>query len=325
MKSLLRILRYIRPYRSLALMTLACAGLTTVLELIPPWLTKVVIDEVIQGQRADLLPWIIGGLIVTYGMRNIFGSLRIRFNNTLEQKVVYDLRDQVFSALQRLSISYYENRSTGEIMSRVNNDTEHVERIFIDGLESMLTASLTLIGIMIMLFLLNWKLALLSLLPIPLLVLSASTFTKRMHRYYHDIRRSSADLNAYLQDAISGIRETIGFNQQSSERTRFNVLSHDYSQSNLNAMYLWSLYSPSMMFVGSLGTVLILWFGGHEVLSGSLTLGELVMFLGYLALFYVPINQIHSVNHLLQHALAASDRVFEVLDTAPEVQDRPGV
>jgi len=324
-KSLLRILRYIRPYRSLALMTMACAGLTTVLELIPPWLTKVVIDEVIQKQRADLLPWIIAGLIVTYGMRNIFGSLRIRFNNTLEQKVVYDLRDQVFSALQRLSISYYENRSTGEIMSRVNNDTEHVERIFIDGLESMLTASLTLIGIMIMLFLLNWKLALLSLLPIPLLVLSASTFTKRMHRYYHDIRRSSADLNAYLQDAISGIRETIGFNQQSSERTRFNVLSHDYSQSNLNAMYLWSLYSPSMMFVGSLGTVLILWFGGHEVLSGSLTLGELVMFLGYLALFYVPINQIHSVNHLLQHALAASDRVFEVLDTAPEVQDRPGV
>jgi len=176
-----------------------------------------------------------------------------------------------------------------------------------------------------MLFLLNWKLAMLSLLPIPLLVLSASTFTKRMHRYYHDIRRSSADLNAYLQDAISGIRETIGFNQQSSERTRFNVLSHDYSQSNLNAMYLWSLYSPSMMFVGSLGTVLILWFGAHEVLSGSLTLGELVMFLGYLALFYVPINQIHSVNHLLQHALAASDRVFEVLDTAPEVQDRPGV
>ena len=325
MKSLLRILRYIRPHRSLALMTLVCAGLTTVLELIPPWLTKVVIDEVIQKQRADLLPWIIAGLIVTYGMRNIFGSLRIRFNNTLEQKVVYDLRDQVFSALQRLSISYYENRSTGEIMSRVNNDTEHVERIFIDGLESMLTASLTLIGIMIMLFLLNWKLALLSLLPIPLLVLSASTFTKRMHRYYHDIRRSSADLNAYLQDAISGIRETIGFNQQSSERTRFNVLSHDYSQSNLNAMYLWSLYSPSMMFVGSLGTVLILWFGAHEVLSGSLTLGELVMFLGYLALFYVPINQIHSVNHLLQHALAASDRVFEVLDTAPEVQDRPGV
>ncbi len=323
MKSLLRILRYIRPYRHLALLTLACAGLTTALELVPPWLTKIVIDDVIQAHQPSFLPWIIGGLVATYAVRNLFGSLRIRFNNTLEQKVVYDLRDQVFSALQRLSISYYENRSTGEIMSRVNNDTEHVERIFIDGLEGMLTASLTLIGITTMLFLLNWKLALLSLIPIPLLILSATTFTKRMHGYYHDIRRSAADLNAYLQDAISGIRETIGFNQQHSERTRFNTLSLDYSQSNLKAMYLWSLYSPSMMFVGSLGTMLILWFGAQEVLSGSLTLGEFVMFLGYLALFYVPINQIHSVNHLLQHALAASERVFEVLDTLPDVQDRP--
>ena len=309
----------------MALLTLACAGLTTALELVPPWLTKIVIDDVIQAHRPMLLPWIIGGLIVTYGLRNVFGSLRIRLNNTLEQKVVYDLRDQVFSALQRLSISYYENRSTGEIMSRVNNDTEHVERIFIDGLEAMLTASLTLVGIMVMLFWLNWKLALLSLIPIPLLILSASTFTKRMHRYYHDIRRSAADLNAYLQDAISGIRETIGFNQQNAERARFNRLSYDYSQSNLKAMYLWSLYSPSMMFVGSLGTILILWFGSHEVLSGALTLGELVMFLGYLTLFYVPINQIHSVNHLLQHALAASERVFDVLDTKPDVQDRPAV
>lgn len=325
MKPLLRILRYIQPYRYLALLTLACAGLTTALELIPPWLTKIVIDDVIQAHQPVLLPWIIGGLVMTYGLRNIFGSLRIRLNNMLEQKVVYDLRDQVFSALQRLSISYYENRSTGEIMSRVNNDTEHVERIFIDGLEAMLTASLTLVGITVMLFWLNWKLALLSLIPIPLLVLSASIFTKRMHGYYHDIRRSAADLNAYLQDAISGIRETIGFNQQNAERERFNRLSYDYSQSNLKAMYLWSLYSPSMMFVGSLGTILILWFGSKEVLSGALTLGELVMFLGYLALFYVPINQIHSVNHLLQHALAASERVFEVLDTQPDVQDRSGV
>ena len=325
MKPLLRILRYIRPYRYLALLTLACAGLTTALELIPPWLTKIVIDDVIQAHQPVLLPWIIGGLVMTYGLRNIFGSLRIRLNNMLEQKVVYDLRDQVFSALQRLSISYYENRSTGEIMSRVNNDTEHVERIFIDGLEAMLTASLTLVGITVMLFWLNWKLALLSLIPIPLLVLSASIFTKRMHGYYHDIRRSAADLNAYLQDASSGIREPIGFNQQNAERERCNRRSYDYSQSNLKAMYLWSLYSPSMMFVGSLGTILILWFGSKEVLSGALTLGELVMFLGYLALFYVPINQIHSVNHLLQHALAASERVFEVLDTQPDVQDRSGV
>lgn len=324
MKSLLRVLRYLRPYRALALVTLLCACLVTVLELVPPWLIKVVIDDVIQARRQDLLPWVMAGLLAAYALKNVFASLRIRFNNTLEQRVVHELREQVFAALQRLSVSYYESRSTGEIMSRVTNDTEHVERIFIDGLEGMLTASLTLIGIMGMLFALNWKLALLSLLPIPLLILSAMVFTERVHGYYHHIRKHAADLNAYLQDALSGIRETMGFNRQAYEQQRFGAISRQYSDSNLRAMCLWSIYSPGMIFVGSLGSLLILWYGAGEVMNGVLTVGELVMFLSYLALFYVPINQIHAVNHMLQHALAASERVFEILDQRPEVADRPG-
>lgn len=324
MKSLLRVLRYLRPYRALALFTLLCACLVTALELVPPWLIKVVIDDVIQARRPDLLPRVIAGLLAAYALKNVFASLRIRFNNTLEQRVVHELREQVFAALQRLSVSYYESRSTGEIMSRVTNDTEHVERIFIDGLEGMLTASLTLTGITVMLFALNWKLALLSMLPIPVLILSAMFFTKRVHGYYHQIRKYAADLNAYLQDALSGIRETMGFNRQAYEEGRFGAISRQYSESNLRAMCLWSVYSPGMIFVGSLGSLLILWYGAGEVLSGALTVGELVMFLSYLALFYVPINQIHSVNHMLQHALAASERVFEILDQQPEVGDRPG-
>src|SRR5437868_668146 len=127
--------------------------------------------------------------------KNLAASLRIRFNNTLEQQVIYDLRSEVFAALQRLSISYFENRSTGEIMSRINNDVEHVERIFIDGLESLLMSSLTLVGISIILFSLNWKLAALSLLPIPVLVYSAAYFTNKVHHFYHLVRRSSAELN----------------------------------------------------------------------------------------------------------------------------------
>lgn len=295
------------------------------MELLPPWLIKVVIDDVIQAKQTALLPWVLGGLATAYALKTAFASLRIRLNNRLEQTVVHDLRSDVFSALQRLSISYFENRSTGEIMSRVTNDTEHVERIFIDGLEGALTASLTLIGITSMLFLLNWKLALLSLLPIPLLMVSASWFTKTVHGYYHHIRKGSGELNSYLQDALSGIRETMGFSKQSYEQQRFNRLSRAYSDSNLKAMYLWSLYSPGMMFIGSVGTILIIWYGAGEVQDGRLTLGELILFLSYLALFYVPINQIHSVNHMLQHALAASERVFEVLDTVPDVGDRSGV
>jgi ATP-binding cassette, subfamily B, bacterial len=324
-KSLLRVLHYLRPYRRLALLTLLAAACATAMELLPPWLIKVVIDDVIQAKQTALLPWVMAGLATAYALKTAFASLRIRLNNRLEQTVVHDLRSHVFSALQRLSISYFENRSTGEIMSRVTNDTEHVERIFIDGLEGALTASLTLIGITSMLFLLNWKLALLSLLPIPLLMVSASWFTKTVHGYYHHIRKGSGELSSYLQDALSGIRETMGFSKQSYEQQRFNRLSRAYSDSNLKAMYLWSVYSPGMMFIGSLGTILIIWYGAGEVQDGRLTLGELVLFLSYLALFYVPINQIHSVNHMLQHALAASERVFEVLDTVPDVKDRPGV
>lgn len=325
MNSLIRILGYLRPHRGLVLTTLSFATLTTVFDLLPPWLIKVIIDDVIQAERADLLPWVLGGLVVAYVLKNTLNSLRIRFNNILEQRVIFDLRQQVFHALQRLSVSFYENRSTGEIMSRVMSDTEHVERIFIDGLEGMLTASLTLVGITILLFALNWKLALLALIPIPILAISAVAFSRRVHHYYHEIRKNTADLSAYLQDALSGIRETMGFNRHDYERARFDKKSQAVNASTLKAMFLWSMYSPGMIFIGSLGTVFVLWVSPSEVVSGRLSIGELFMFVSYLALFYVPVNQIHSVNHMLQHALAASERIFDVLDTEPEVTDRPGV
>ena len=301
------------------------ATFTTIFDLLPPWLIKVIIDDVIQAQRADLLPWVLGGLVLAYGLKNTLNSLRIRFNNILEQRVIFHLRQQVFHALQRLSISFYENRSTGEIMSRVMSDTEHVERIFIDGLEGMLTAFLTLVGITILLFALNWKLALLALIPIPILITSTVIFSKKVHGYYHEIRKKSADLSAYLQDALSGIRETMGFNRHEYECARFDQKSQAVNESTLKAMLLWSVYSPGMIFVGTLGTVLILWVSPSQVASGHLSIGELFMFVSYLALFYVPVNQIHSVNHMLQHALAASERIFDILDTEPEIVDPPGI
>lgn len=324
MNTLLRVLQYLRPYRFMVIGTFLFAGLTTAFELVPAWLVKILIDDVIHVQRVDLLGWVFAGLVAAYLLRNVSSSLRIRLNNTLEQQVVHDLHVQVFGALQRLSISFFENRPTGEIMSRVLNDTEHMQRIFVDGLEGVITAGLTLIGIMGVLFWLNWKLALLALVPIPLLVLGAMGFTKRVHGYYKEIRKGSAELNALLQDALAGIRETMGFNRQPYEQDRFGRKSDRCRQDTLKAMYLWSFYSPGMTLLGSLGGVLVLWFGVGEVLQQQLSVGELVMFVSYLALFYVPINQIHSVNHMLQHALAASERVFDILDAVPDVHDRSG-
>ena len=210
-------------------------------------------------------------------------------------------------------------------MSRIMNDTEHVERIFIDGIEGMLTASLTLIGISIVLFVVNWQMALLALIPIPLLIVFAVRFSRRVHGHYHEIRKNTAAMSGYLHDALSGIRETMAFHRHDFEREQFDVKNHEVSRSNVKAMFLWSLYSPGMIFIGAMGTVLILWFGATEVAHERMKIGELVMFVSYLALFYIPVNQIHSVNHMLQHALAASERIFEVLDAKPEIGDRPGV
>jgi ATP-binding cassette subfamily B protein/subfamily B ATP-binding cassette protein MsbA len=321
MRSLFRVIAYIRPYRHLAYATLMAAMLTTLMDLVPPWLIKVVIDDVIKTGNLPLLKWVIAAMIGAYLGKNLLNMVRIRFNNTLEQKVIYHMRDEVYRALQNLSVSYFDNRATGEMMSRVNSDVNNLERIIIDGVEAIVMASLTLLGISAMLFAIDWRLALLALVPIPFLSLGAVFFTRKVHKLYHQLRQKLAQLNALLQDNLSGIREIMAFNRQDYERGRLNKKSEEYCATQLKVARLWSFYSPGMIFLGSMGMLLILSFGAHRVVGGEMTLGELVAFLSYLALFYTPINQIHSVNHMLQHALASGERVFEIIDAQSEVQE----
>jgi ATP-binding cassette subfamily B protein/subfamily B ATP-binding cassette protein MsbA len=323
MKSLLRVLAYLKPYKAQVALTLAFAILTTLLDLVPPWLMKVIVDRLVESDTGRLVYGATALLLIVFLARNFFNHKRIVVNNRVEQKVVFDMRSEVYRALQRLSLNYFENRSTGELMSRVNDDVNYVERIFIDGVEQVVTAVLTLLGITLLLFALHWKLALVALLPIPLLVWGAWKYTVHAHSLYHLVRQRAAKMNAILQDSISGIRETLSFNRQLHEIKRFEKKSSDYCDGTLKVMGLWAVYSPSMMFIGSLGTVFILLYGIGLVRGGEITVGSLVAFLGYLALFYTPINQLHSVNHMLQHALASSERLFEIIDTLPEVVESP--
>lgn len=323
MKSLARVLSYLKPYRKGVATTLFLAIATTLLDLVPPWLIKLIVDSLIEGGESVWIYGPIAGLAGIYLTRNLTNHRRIMINNKVEQNVVFDLRSDVYRALQSLSLSYFENRSTGELMSRANDDVTYVERIFIDGVEQVVTAILTLIGISIILFYMHWKLALVALLPIPLLAYGAWTYTAKAHDQYHVVRKRAAKMNAKLQDSISGIRETLAFNRQLYEVKQFEKRSRDYCDGTLEVMRLWAFYSPTMMFFGSLGTVLILLYGVGLVQAGDITVGSLVAFVGYLALFYTPINQLHSVNHMLQHALASGERLFEIIDTVPEIQEVP--
>jgi ATP-binding cassette subfamily B protein/subfamily B ATP-binding cassette protein MsbA len=260
-------------------------------------------------------------LVLAYFGRNYSNYKRILVNNQLEQKVVFDIRSHVYRALQKLSLNYFENRSTGEIMSRVNDDVTYVERIFIDGVEQIVTATLTLIGIMIILLNMHWKLAVASLIPIPFLMIGAWKYTIRAHSLYHKVRERAAKMNGTLQDGISGIKETLAFNRQSHEVERFEKRSDDYCKGTLEVMKLWAVYSPAMMFLGSLGTVSIILYGIGLVQAQEITVGTLAAFILYLGLFYTPINQLHTLNHMLQHALASGERLFEIIDAEPDVQE----
>ncbi len=318
---LFRVLTYVKPYKKLASYTLLAAAIATLLELVPPWLIKVAIDDGIGKNQPGLLVTLVGALVTVSLLRGAASMVRIRLNNALEQSVIFDIRNQVFGAMQRLSLSYFDDRATGEIMSRVNNDVENMERIFIDGVEHLVIACLTLIGVTIMLFVLEWRLALVALIPITPLVLSALTFTKHIHKSYQTLRQEGARLNTFLQDCLSGIRETMIFNRQRYEAARFEDRNRALCEGSLGVAKLWSLYSPSMAMFASLGSILVLGVGSALAEKGLLSVGELVAFLSYAVIFYAPINQIHAINHLLQHALVAAERVFELLDTKPTVSE----
>ena len=323
MNALLRTLEYVKPYRRLAYIVLGCAILTTLVDLVPPWVLKLVLDDILPAGKSDQLFIAIAVLLVVAAGRGFSNMMRIRLNNRLEQQVVYDMREDVYTKLQGLSLDYFEDRATGEIMSRVNNDVNNMERVFIDGVEQFTVASLTLIGVAAMMALLDWRLALLALSPIPFLIWGGVLYTRRVHSLYTLIAEKLAAMNAQLQDNISGIREIISFNRQGYEKARFGKTSREYAEANLKVMRLWSMYSPGMLFIGTLGTLLIIGVGGYWVIDGSLTTGELVAFMLYLGLFYTPINQIHGINHMLQHALASCERVFEIIDAQPGVVERP--
>lgn len=319
-RSILKVLSYIDKNQHLALGMLIFAVLTTLCDLIPPWLIKLIIDKALPSGDRRYLALLVAGVVIAYVLRNVSNSLRIRTNNTLEQRVIFAMRNDVYAALQRLPIPFYEKTSTGQLMSRVNDDINNVERVFIDGTEQFVVAVLTLAGITCVLFSMNWRLACVALLPIPLLAVSATLFTRTVHKYYQIIRHNLGEMIGFLQDRISGIREIKIYGREAHEEENFAQKNRIYSNSQLKVAKIWSVFSPAMRLLAAMGMVLILIYGSHQVMQGTLTLGELVAFISYLGLFYEPVNQIHSLNHMLQHAIAAGERIFEILDTPVESQ-----
>ncbi len=313
-----RVAIYLKPYKLMAIGTIFCAMMSLAFSFAYPWLTRIIIDEIIGQKKSALLAPVMLGLLGSFLLREIFNSIRIRINNTFEQNVIFDMRREVYSRLQRLPVNYFDQRASGDLMTRVIEDVNSVERLLIDGTEQGTVAVLAIIGVLTVLFFTNAMLAWVALVPLPILTGGGLWYTLTAHRRYRAQREASSAMNALLMDNLQGVRQIKSFAREPHEDIRFAERADDLRTGSLGIMRVWAAYSPAMGFAASLGMGLVLWVGGAQVLQGEMTIGQLIGFLFYLALFYDPISRLHGLNQMLQAARAAGERVFDILDSEIE-------
>ena len=314
MKTVWRVFAYFKRYPVLALGTLACAITGTLMVIVFPGVTKWIIDDVVRQHHSEkLLPLVLIAL-VAFLLQHGFNTLRIILNNTFEQRVIFDLRSDLYSHIQLLPLRWFDNRATGDLMTRVIEDVNSVERVLIDGIEQGVVAILQVMIVLSVMFYFNAKLALLALIPFPVLIAGALTYTLTAHRRYRLQRRAASTMNALLHDNLSGIRQIKSFAREKEEHARFNRVSDQLRHATLVVMRVWAIYSPSMSMFEAIGAVIVLAFGSYSVLSGAMQIGDLVAFLMLTAFLYDPISRLHQLNQLVQAGRAAGERVFEILD-----------
>jgi ABC-type multidrug transport system fused ATPase/permease subunit len=293
------------------------------LELVPPLFHKEIIDGVITAFNLKYLGVLIAALVGTYALSQLvqIGDNYIR--HALGEKFIFDLRVRLYAYLQKMSLSFFERTSTGELMSRVTNDLSALEHFVTHG--SALTAVdlIRLIGGSIILFVLDWRLAALVLIPVPILAVALRHYNTKIRPVYRSVRARLGDINAKLQDNLSGIRVIQAFAREEMERQRFTTESERYYQARVKGIRYWSVFFPAIRFLGAMGSVIVLGVGAVMVVKGEMTLGTLVAFLSYTTSFYEPINRLTEVDNIFQEAIAAGERFFEILDETTEVKDAP--
>lgn len=321
--SIARVAAYFMRYRFLFVLNMFLALASTAFEISIPKIIQFVIDEIIMVNQIRWLWLGLAAIVTAYFLRDALNYLRIRLNNVIEQRVLIDLRAALHRKLMHLPVGFFDQRKTGDISSRVTEDVLNVEGAILDGTEQGLTSVFTLIGIATFLFITNPVLATFAMLPIPLLLLMAKQHYKISRRNWKRVRRSAGDMHALLVEDISGHRLISSFALQERERSRFLGKAEDLKNKTLTAMYRWAYYSSTTRFISSLSLVAVLGIGGYQYVQGSLTIGELAMFLLYSGRILEPISRLNGLNNLLSAAKPSGDRVFEILDHEIKIENPP--
>ena len=318
-----RILSYIKPYLHILSIALLCTMLAAAGNLYLPWIFRDMIDKVLNAKDYYMLNVISASIVVIFLLRGIFLYGQNYLMSYVGQHVIIDIRSEVFRKLQRLSMSFYDKNKTGTIMSYVTNDVNALQGAMVDNTIELVTEGIILIGSVCAMVYLDWKLTLFTILTFPVVLYFMNYFGKKIRRSGGQIQEATADITSVLQESVSSARVVKSFVREQYEIERFERENEANLKANLkNAKYMATL-TPTIEFVAALGVTLILWYGGNNVIAGETTAGSLVAFLAYAVNISNPIKRITRVSGNIQRALAAAQRVFDVLDLREEVRDLP--
>jgi ATP-binding cassette subfamily B multidrug efflux pump len=316
-----RLIGFLRPYRGLTLAAVALLMTQSVLALIGPRLTEHALDVAIPKRDVGLL-----GLLAGLYLATLVLDFAVEYGGTLlttyiGQRVMYDLRMQIFGHLQRLSITYFDRHPVGRLMTRVTSDVETLNELFSSGVVTIFGDAFTLVAIMGMMLAIDFRLALVTFAVIPLVWLTARIFRRRVREAFGDIRVRLARLNAFLQERLSGMRVVQLFGREADAARRFGALNREHLDAHLRSITVYAVFFPAVEVLTAVAMALLLWYGGLRVLDGTLTVGVLAAFIQYTRRFFQPLQDLSEKFNLLQSAMASSERVFALLDEPITVRE----
>jgi len=320
---LTRLARLAYPYRGRAVSSIVAMIVVTGSTLAVPYLLKVAIDDGIQARDMAVL----GRVILAYlavSLVNLGASyLQTYLTSWVGEHVIYDLRRQLFAHLQKLSLDFFSRQKTGWIVSRLTNDVDAIDQLVTDGVTTLVTNSLTFAGAVVLLVVLDWRLALATLSVMPFLIVATLWFRSRSARAYALVRNRIGDVSAHLQESISGVRVLQMFRREHSDYDRLTEVSGAYRDVNYRTVVQSGVFFPFVEFMSTAAVVIVLWYGGHLIGGNALQIGVLVAFIAYLDSFFDPLQQLSQLYNTFQASMAAVQKIYTVLDTAPDMQDAP--
>ena len=311
-------------YRGRTMLAVASLVVATLTALAPPLLAKLAIDDGITGGDLEALTFF-AILFVVAGLANLLASMaQTYFTGWTGERILADLRNKLFRHLQRLSLGYYERNRAGVVISRLTNDVEALDQLVTDGVSSLFQNTLLLVGTAVILFVLDWRLALAALAVFPLMAIATSLFRRRSSRAYRAVRERLGLVTATLAEDIAGMRVVQSFTREQANQRQFRSVNNRYRDSNQETVVLNGLYFPFVDFLAAVATATVLGFGGWLTLEGQVTVGTLFAFLLYLSNFFDPVQQLSQLYNTFLSAVAALDKIMDVMDEEPEIVDPQG-